>query len=528
MTKLVLSSTQSQFDADMFETKDVQVLTSVSSGDPKSDARKPRTKAEALGQVFTSQELANRMVRGLGIPEHGTNQRLLDPCVGPATFPKAIDNLISKDCKLEINAIDLDLEMVHLTEDWSINSNRQLNIRNADYLEYMVEGHYDFAILNPPYVRQEWITKKKYYKSLFKENYGVDVPGTANLYVYFIVKVIAELKLGGKMACIVYDSWQSTKFGQWLKQYINENCSWAKVENIASLPFDGRLIDATIIYAEKGHSHGDLFESNKDSLLNGIDGLNVISNLFDTRRGLRLKQSSFFMTDIANAEREGASAFVKKVALIPGFIVPDNHPEAAILITKRDDNSKAIKTLEHRLMQALASPKNNISILTWKKERPDTWALHRNSHWAPLLFNYYLRKRPRHIYNPNRIYSDNFYGVTPLSNLPVMAWLAALNSTLSSIGILEQARNQGAGLAKLQLFEYRVASVIDLTIWSVNDIKKLSLLGQELINSREISSKIISKIDELVFSVLADERLKINSINEIYLEVERNARRPKN
>lgn len=186
-----------------------------------------------------------------------------------------------------------------------------------------------------------------------------------------------------------------------------------------------------------------------------------------------------------------------------------------------------METLERRLKQALVSPKDNISILTWRKERPDTWAVHHNAQWAPLLFNYYLRKRPRHIFNPNRIYSDNFYGLTPLSNIPTQAWLAALNSTVSSIGILEQARNQGAGLAKLQLFEYRAASIIDLTIWPQKDIEKLTFLGQLLIDGREDVTELLSRIDELVANVLADDRLKPHSINEILLEVELNARRPK-
>ncbi|MCE0490342.1 N-6 DNA methylase [Pantoea sp. Mb-10] len=503
------------------------VPRSMRSGDPKSNARKPRTKAEALGQVFTSVELANQMVRGLGISENEVRQRLLDPCVGPATFPQAIERLISRDCKVEIDAIDLDEDMVKLTTNWSISSHRPININDADYLEYNVDCLYDFAILNPPYVRQEWITKKHQYKSLFKERYGVSVPGTANLYVYFIVKVIADLKLGGKMACIVYDSWQTTRFGQWLKSYLNENCSWVKVETIPDLPFDGRLIDATIIYAKKGFSNGDLFQDHKNSLLHGVHGLSALENLFDTRRGLRLKQSNFFMTKLVNAENEGSSPFVKKVALIPGFVVPDNHPEAALLVTSTKVNDRALETLERRLELALISPHDNVSILTWRKERPETWAVHRNAQWAPLLFNYYLRKRPRHIFNPNRIYSDNFYGLTPRSEIPTQAWLAALNSTVSSIGILEQARNQGSGLAKLQLFEYRAASIIDLTIWPQKDIEKLTFLGQLLIDGREDITKLLLKIDELVANVLADDRLKPHSINEILLEVELNARRPK-
>lgn len=499
----------------------------LTSGDPISNARKPRTKAQALGQVFTNAKLAQRMVHGLGIVENGVRKRLLDPCVGPATFPQAIASSLSARCKVDVDTIDIDADMVNFTAEWSATSEISLTINHCDYLEVKFSEKYDFAILNPPYVRQEWISHKHHYRTLFKKHYGINVPGTANLYIYFIIKVIADLKAGGKMACIVYDSWQSTRFGQWLMDYLSKNCSWVKVEAVTSLPFDGKLIDATIIYAEKGKSVGNLFGSLNQSLLHNLNGLSPLEELFETRRGLRLKQASFFLTELSNAEQEGAQPFVKKVRLIPGFIVPDDHPEAALLVTPNNVNQRTLVTLEHRLTQALASPKENISILTWKEERPETWAEHRATPRAPLIFNYYLRKRPRHIYNPNRIYSDNFFGLIPRTDIPALAWLAAMNSTVTSIGILEQARNQGAGLAKLQLFEYRKALVIDITNWSQKDINKLTLIGQDLIADQEDSKKLISRIDDLVSSVLDDDRLKSSSINEIYAQVEQKARRPK-
>ncbi|ORM83501.1 hypothetical protein HA42_06320 [Pantoea deleyi] len=78
------------------------------------------------------------------------------------------------------------------------------------------------------------------------------------------------------------------------------------------------------------------------------------------------------------------------------------------------------------------------------------------------------------------------------------------------------------------MFEYRAASIIDLTIWPQKDIEKLTFLGQLLIDGREDVTELLSRIDELVANVLADDRLKPHSINEILLEVELNARRPKN
>lgn len=506
------------------------VAKSSRSGDPSSNARKPQSKAEALGQIFTDSDLANRMVRGLGITGNSIAGRVLDPCVGPATFPKAISICVSNSRKIVIDAFDIDPDLVRFTSEWAVKSRIRVTARSADYLNVPLDGIYDFAILNPPYVRQEWIAHKQYYRSEFLQRYGVTIPGTANAYVYFIVKVLADMRFGGRMACIVYDSWQATHFGRWLKGHLQANCSWLRVESVPNMPFDGQLIDATIIYAERGTppvSGESIFTSCAPLFAHDIDGIRPLHTLFETKRGLRLKQSDFFMTTLANAEKEGAQPFVKKVRLIPGYSVPDDHSEAVLLVTPNEANVRTLRVLKRRFAQALLNPSANVSIMTWQKERPEVWAQHGSRPWAPLLLNYYLRKRPRHIYNSNRIYSDNFYGLTPRGSIPVLAWLAALNSTASAVGLLEQARNQGAGLAKLQLFEYRAAQIVDLTEWSLSDVNRLRSVGQDLVAGRKDPVKLIRLLDDIIAAVLADDRLKPTAINEIFFEVDRQARKPK-
>ncbi len=77
------------------------------------------------------------------------------------------------------------------------------------------------------------------------------IPGTSNLYVYFVVKIISDLKPGGQFSCILYDSWQSIRYGASLVDYLNENCSSIQFEAVPNQPFHGRLINATILYGTK-------------------------------------------------------------------------------------------------------------------------------------------------------------------------------------------------------------------------------------------------------------------------------------
>lgn len=502
------------------------------SSEPRSNGRKPVSKTEELGQVLTGTELADAMVRGLGLERAQGKIKILDPCVGPATFLKAISRA-HPGGNFELHALDVDPEMVGATRGWARDHSLKVALSNVDYLERAPGMEYDYAILNPPYVRQEWIAKKHRYREIFRERYQVDVPGTANLYVYFLVKVMQELRAGGKLACIVYDSWQATKYGEWLRHQIERWSSEVSVVPVGRQPFDGALIDATIIYATKA---GTPRESQPDRASTepkarpytaDLPEMASIESLFSTKRGLRLKQASFFMTDISRATQDAAVPFVKKVGRISGCVVPDDHPEAALLIDGNHKPAKAFRELKRRLEDAKRDPAANVSILTWYSERPDSWATHGPQPWAPILFNYYLRNRPRHLFNPTRVYADNFYGLLPRDKHSIIAWLAALNSTASVVGLLEQARNQGAGLAKLQLYEYRRAHIVDISNWPLKPMQVLARLGADLTDPRKPLSKTIQMIDDHIERTLGDHNLAPAALRDRLAEVDAIARCPR-
>jgi adenine-specific DNA-methyltransferase len=488
------------------------------SGDPRSEARKPQSLTEALGQVFTPPVLAERMVLGLGLENLEGSVRMLDPSVGPDTFPAALRKVSNSNWLLD--AIDVDPSMCRCV---AASGDKRVKVEEGDYLS-RPRRIYDAAILNPPYVRQEWLRDKKRVRSIVRNLTGVDVPGTSNLYVYFVVKVVSELRTGGQMACLVYDSWQSTLFGRWLKSYLDDHCVW-RCEAVPDCPFEGRLIDATIIYATKSKSAALTHTTMTREL--SKPGFADISALFTSRRGLRLKQADFFMTTIERQAEEGSTPFVKKIRKIAGFSVPSEHPEAALLVDQSGTDMRTIAAIERRLASARLSEADNVSILTWYAERPEAWYRHRPAPTDVILFNYYLRHRPKHIMNSDRSgYSDNFYGITPRDSLSPFAWLAALNASASVIGILRGARNQGAGLAKLQLFEYREAQVLDIRKWNCADLAELEVLGRQLADNKRDPNESILKIDKLVAKVSGDPDLSLPRVVEDLAESDRIAKRP--
>ncbi len=502
--------------------------------DPRSEAKKPSTPHLRWGQVPTPEAIGFRMAEKLLRNRTPDPVRILDPCVGPATFP----NVLARSGLLrdgdELTLIDIDATMIAKSSKCAREQGLKFSAKCVDYVGLPLKPEYDYAILNPPYVRQEWLDRKEDYSAWFEERYSLQVPGTSNLYVYFIVKVLNELQPGGQFACIVYDSWQFTRFGNWLAQLLEKECDSITMELETHQPFAGRLIDATVIYARKSqapknemHSllpYGELVRSP----LSKVRGFSALTDIFQSRRGLRLKQADFFLCDLHTYSKCGATPFVKKVTKLTGYRVPEEHDEAALLLTVRDQKPLIRAELMRRMREAQRSPQDNVSILTWYRERPQSWMLHRPAPLSGIIFNYYMRNRPKHILNPRHPYSDNFYGLSARARARIspVAWLSVLNSTATCIEILARARNQGNGLAKVQLFEYRNAHVPDLRCCSRHEVREFERLGLELLDDHT-QDGTLRRIDELLATVFSDSRLKLPTLYDTFAEVDQRARKPR-
>lgn len=552
--------------------------------DPKSLAGRPAEKSKLLGQVFTPASIASEMVDQLlgdrRNQDAGMPAKILDPCVGPFTFPLAAAERGLLSVRDELTVVDLDEEMVACSAELGRSQEIDLNATVADYLDLPMDDVYDYAVLNPPYIRQEWIDKKTHYRGSFKHRYKVAVPGTSNLYVYFLVKVLMDLRPGGRFSCIVYDSWQSTRYGRWLSDFLFSRCESLRVDTKRDQPFHTRLIDATVIHGVKkvdqeegarglwsatslpkrSTSTEELSRSGRikqeilgtaldanlvpspvsgmtavpSGPLSGVQGFFPLGEIFPlNRRGLRLKQADFFLFDLLEGSDslvELATPFLKKIGRVKGFRVPDDYPGAALLLASAefaDADGALVAELERRLEAAKRSPERNVSILTWHRDRPESWHLHREAPYAPIVFNYYLRNRPRHIFNPRHAYSDNFYGLPVENGIPPLAWLAALNTTAVSAEVMARSRNQGDGLAKIQLFEYREVNVPDLTACSKAQRTAFESIGSDMIERPRLAAEAVSRADDLLAAVFSDPRLSPDRVAEMFEECDLRARRPK-
>jgi hypothetical protein len=167
-----------------------------------------------LGVVFTPPKTAKYIVSRLG--KVSANQKILDPCVGPGIFVKAL--LKSGVNKSQIFCHDINPDYKTKIEDLGVRFKAIDNL-----LSLSPENHdeYDFIIGNPPYLNKA-SNYVRTNRAKLKKLYGkINAHET---YSMFIVNSIWRLKEGGKLGFITSDSFLSLSTHTKLRKFILKKC----------------------------------------------------------------------------------------------------------------------------------------------------------------------------------------------------------------------------------------------------------------------------------------------------------------
>lgn len=505
---------------ELFFSKDFETKTNK----PKQD--------ENLGQVFTSAILAKFMIQLLR-DNLKPNSSILDPCIGPNTFFKAMTEDFS-NCHLKGVEIDINLITEEISKFYE-SPNRTLI--KGSFFDLPITEKFDQIVQNPPYVRQELLVEGANSKDSIRYNVSSllsTIPSQSNLYIYFLLKSILHLKEGGIMVAVIYDSWLYSSFGKFLKE------SFLKLGHIESIyhfkksAFDNAEIGATVIKFVKDKSHKksiSYYPLNDLNDLRTYNGLNVnclklkqqelLTYSFNNQSIINYKSKLFkeLKTIVSQPIQRGTSAVVNSYFIFSKNELPELKPiikdvSQIKTYTANQENAYILAvngSISNETKQYLESVKNEILKTPTQKFIAVKRAIETKRDWYKInlkatgnfIFNYYLRNNIDFIYNPNKfLSSDNFYILNIKDN--ELANFSILNSSFTRLNTLSNSRSQGNGLRKIQLYEFKEVKVIDAKKLSEPTIKKLELLGKELmyVSRYENGQKhIIEKID----LVLIDE-----------------------
>ena len=208
-----------------------------------------------LGQFFTPYSVACFM--GQWLTEIRTAEpQVLDPCAGLGVFERALYftdpdfaekarfTLWEKDRGL---APDLSAICKRLAIHHSVISKDFVN-------EHDWSATYDAIIANPPYYKHHYVQNKEDVRAVISSNVGAPFSVQTNIYCWFLIKALALLKPGGRLAFIIPTEFLNANYGRDVKKYLLETGSLRHIISVCykSKTFDDAITTACVLLAEKG------------------------------------------------------------------------------------------------------------------------------------------------------------------------------------------------------------------------------------------------------------------------------------
>lgn len=523
---------------ELFFSKNFETKTN----NPKQD--------ENLGQVFTSAILAKFMICLLR-ETLNHNSYILDPCIGPNTFFKAMSEDFS-NCNLKGIEIDINLITEEIKKFFE-SPNRTLI--KGSFFDLPVSEKFDLIVQNPPYVRQELLAEGANSKESIRYNVSSllsTIPSQSNLYIYFLLKSILHLKDGGVMVAVIYDSWLYSSFGKFLKESFLKLGYLDSIYHFKKSAFDNVEVGATVIKFVKDKNHRkslSYFPLNDLNDLRNYTGFNakclklkqqeLLTYSFNNHSIINFQSNIFkeLKTIVSQPIQRGTSAIVnshfifsknelpelkpivKDVSQIKTFTV--NQENAYILAVNGSISNETKQYLESIKNAILNAPAQKLIAVKRDIETKKDWYKIILKATGNFIFNYYLRNNIDFIYNPNKfLSSDNFYILNIKNN--ELAIFSILNSSFTRLSVLSNSRSQGNGLRKIQLYEFKEVKVIDINKLSEQTIKKLELQGKELMNVSRYENgqkQIIEQIDLVLIDEYNEKISSSLTVDELNNEI---------
>lgn len=463
-------------------------------------------KAE-LGQVFTNQLIADYMVSLFNVPKEAT---ILEPCFGGGAFIDALQRASFSN----IFGCELDDEWFKKAE----SRLQQVVLHHGDFLKYQPNILFDGVIMNPPYIRQEKIDDLEKFgitKDILSENpIFQNLPRTANLYMYFVLKAISLLKPEGQMIIIFPSSWLDARGGKIFREYLYTECDVIKQIHVHGEAFEGAaIVDVVILKvinrkstnctevvsltAENGNIQTDYSDEEKIDI-----GFSVpFSDYGSVRRGLTTGYNEAFINPVTEYNlNEFLHPIISSPKDIIGYSTAGARYDRLLLVPHQTEmNADLCAYIEHykNIILESKTPKT----LYEKIIRGASWHELNVFEGKGIIFSYFVRNDMKFVvHEGNAIIRDNFYVITP--SIDIFLMTALLNNYYTFYQLEKAGKKYGAGLLKLQRYDIENLFFPDISRFGEADINTLIETARELIEtgSKEcipLITSIIAKASDI-------------------------------
>lgn len=518
---------------------------------------KTKNKNELLGQVFTPEEVSDLMVT---IALKSNPDKILEPCFGEGAFLDSINNK-AKNKNYKVLGVEIDPELYIKVKNNLAHVNTDLY--NMDFFDF--EEKVDCIIMNPPYIRQELLSKTMP-KFLNKQKICDRLPKVtnkisprSNLYTYFFLKSWDLLNQDGEIVAIIPNTWMSTEYGSSFKKFLLDNFSIELIIQFNKDVFPNADVDSCIIHLIKkpqytnnasslitinqGLSNSEI-ENFKDflksesekftkkevsniqlqkeknwlNLFNEKTFFDFNSNMIsldqvtNLKRGITTNYNDFFITAF-NSDVEEFPNYFKEIICSPkdiqGYSTKSLRKKYFLFNTleSKKDLPLELKKYVEKHEEEIICRKKPETIYRKIKSNSNTWFNIKRTYSSPILFSYIVRDRKKFILNDSQLVArDNFYEITPNENINLLVLFAILNSRITSLLLEDLGRSHGKGLLKIQKYELEKLLVPDPNKIKFKDVNRLEELSIQLISSLEKDAHIfISEIDEILLPYISKD-----------------------
>ena len=207
-------------------------------------------------QFFTPECIAEFMCKW--IMQGRQKTKVLEPAYGLGIFSR----IITQCSMLPIDAYEVDRTIFSYATS---QLPQGVNLFNSDYLKSGWDSTYDAIVCNPPYLKFHDYDNTSYILDVNK-HLGIDLNGFTNLYTLFLLKSIAQLKEGGRLAYIIPLEFLNSDYGIEVKRALvkSNTLKHVVVIDFTKCAFNDALTTACILLCENTQSETVRFSTITD------------------------------------------------------------------------------------------------------------------------------------------------------------------------------------------------------------------------------------------------------------------------
>ena len=452
-------------------------------------------------QFFTPEKIAEFMCQW--VLQGKKKTRVLEPAYGLGIFSR----ILAQNSTLPVDAYEIDGQIFASAVAARPNG---VNLRNEDYFTCDWNAKYDAIVCNPPYLKFHDYDNATYIPDV-NNHLGTKLNGFTNLYTLFLLKSIAQLQEGGRLAYIIPSEFLNSDYGVEVKRALIESNTLQHiiVVDFTECAFDDALTTACILLCEKTTSSISV----RFSLVNNIDGLNTCFNEYveynTSELDASIKWKSYY--EEGNSCKYNHLVPFSKFAKVSRGIATGANDFFTFKPSKADDYDIPKECLMPCICKAIDAPQTFFSqneftkLLNGDKSvylfngitSPDNTSVQRYIHlgeelginkryltasrspWyaienrppAPIWVSVFNRSGLRFIRNEANIYNlTTFHCVYPkTTGVDVDVLFAYLITDVAKDIFLDNSRQYGNGLVKFEPNDLNKGMVADLTLLNTEE-----------------------------------------------------------